>query len=172
MNKEKSKREQEAILRRAIIAAKSEYFSWTDKEQEKYRAQRKLKDDFIFYKTIFMELFGFKAETQEELDAYYDERSIYDPHSGGVTIPQRTKESTEKRILAYAQKNYVGKFTRLDIRFRSQFCYIGAYIEPIVPYDFPPDFSESREEFIERRRNTPMPYVREEAADKIVYAAF
>ncbi|MBU0465791.1 MAG: hypothetical protein KKE12_19720 [Proteobacteria bacterium] len=68
MNKEKSKREQEANLRRAIIAAKSEYFSWTEEEQEKYRAQRKLKDDFMFYKIIFMELFGFKAETQEELD--------------------------------------------------------------------------------------------------------
>jgi hypothetical protein len=78
VNKEKSKREQEAILRRAIIAAKAEYFSWTQEEQEKYRAQRKLKDDFMFYKFIFMELFDFKAETQEELDAYYDELSIKD----------------------------------------------------------------------------------------------
>ena len=78
VNKEKSKRKQEAILRRAIIASKSEYFSWTGRKQEKYRAQRKLKDDFMFYKIIFMELFGFKAETQEELDAYYDELSIKD----------------------------------------------------------------------------------------------
>ena len=31
---------------------------------------------------------------------------VYDPHSGGVKIPKRTKESTEKRILTYAQKHY------------------------------------------------------------------
>jgi len=34
---------------------------------------------------------------------------VYDPHSGGVKIPKRTKESTEKRILTYAQKHYAGK---------------------------------------------------------------
>ncbi len=39
VNKEKYKREQEAILRRAIIAAKSEYFSWTEEEQEKYTSK-------------------------------------------------------------------------------------------------------------------------------------
>jgi hypothetical protein len=82
---------------------------------------------------------------------------VYDPHSGGVKIPKRTKESTEKRILTYAQKHYAGKFTRLDIGFRGQFCYIDASTEPYVPDDFPPpDFPESREEYIERRRNTPM----------------
>ena len=82
---------------------------------------------------------------------------VYDPHSGGVKIPKRTKESTEKRILTYAQKHYAGKFTRLAIRFRSQFCYIDAYTEPYVPDAFsPPDFPESREEYVERRRNTPM----------------
>lgn len=82
---------------------------------------------------------------------------VYDPHSGGVKIPKQTKESTEKRILTYAQKYYIGKFTRLDIRFRNQFCYIDAYTEPYLPDDFPPpDFPESREEYIERRRNTPM----------------
>ena len=78
MNKEISKREWEAVLRRAIIATNPEYFSWTEKEQEKYRGQRKWEDDFIFFRIIFKELFDFKAETQEELDEYYDELSIKD----------------------------------------------------------------------------------------------
>jgi len=37
------------------------------------------------------------------------------------------------------------------------FYAIRGYTEPYVPDDFPPsDFPESREEYIERRRNTPM----------------
>ncbi len=63
---------------------------------------------------------------------------VYDPHSGGVKITKLTKERTEKRILTYAQKQYAGKFIRLDIRFRNQFCYIDAYTEPDIPEDFPP----------------------------------
>jgi hypothetical protein len=78
MNKEIYKREREVILRRAIIAANPEYFSWTEEEQEKYRGHRKWEDDFMFFRVIFKELFGFKAETQEELDEYYNELSIKD----------------------------------------------------------------------------------------------
>ena len=82
---------------------------------------------------------------------------VNDPHSGGIKIPKLTKENTKKRILDYAQKHYAGKFTRLDIRFRNQFCYIDAYTEPYISDDFPPpDFPETRKEYIERRRNTPM----------------
>ncbi len=76
MKKGISKREREAILRRAIIAANPEYFLWTVEDQEKYRCQRKWEDDFMFFKIIFKELFGFKAETQEELDEYYDDLGI------------------------------------------------------------------------------------------------
>lgn len=54
-------------------------------------------------------------------------------------------------------KSIMEHFTRLDIRFRSQFCYIDAYQEPFVPDDFPPPgFSETREEYIERLRNNPI----------------
>jgi len=31
-------------------------------------SKRKWEDNFMFFKIIFKELFGFKAETQEELD--------------------------------------------------------------------------------------------------------
>jgi hypothetical protein len=81
---------------------------------------------------------------------------VYDPHSGGVKIPLSVQERTRHRILAYAQANYAGKFTRLDIRFRKQFCYIDAYTEPEVGPNWPPpDYHETRDEFIERLRNTP-----------------
>lgn len=81
---------------------------------------------------------------------------VYDPHSGGVKIPPTIQERVKMRILAYAETNYAGKYIRLDIRFRNQFCYIDAYTEPDVPPNFPPpDFAETREEVIERLRNTP-----------------
>jgi hypothetical protein len=80
-----------------------------------------------------------------------------DPNSGGKKIPESVKTIVTKRILAYAEKHYAGKYTKLGIRFKSQFCYIDAYTEPDLPADFPPpDFPESREECLERMRNFPM----------------
>jgi hypothetical protein len=82
---------------------------------------------------------------------------MYDPHSGGATIPDRVKWSTEQRLRACAEANLAGKYTRLDIRFRGQFCYVDAYQEPDVPPGFPgPDWPETREEYIERLRTTPI----------------
>ncbi len=81
---------------------------------------------------------------------------VRDPNAGGVRIPKNAQERIRKRILNYAEKNYKGKYTRLDIRFRNVFCYIDDYVEPYVPPDFPPpDFPESREEYIARLRNAP-----------------
>ena len=82
---------------------------------------------------------------------------VYDPHSGGIKIPERTKIKTRERILAYAEQHYHGKYLRLDIRFRNQFCYIDAYIEPTLADDFPPPgWHETREEALERMRSHPM----------------
>lgn len=81
---------------------------------------------------------------------------VYDPQSGGVKIPKNVQDRTRKRICAYAEKHYSGKYLRLDVRFRGQFCYIDAYVEPDVPPGWPPpDHPESRAEFIEGLRNTP-----------------
>ena len=45
----------------------------------------------------------------------------------------------------------------LDIRFKAQFCYIDVYQEPPEPdQDWSPAWSETREEYIERLRNTPL----------------
>jgi hypothetical protein len=65
---------------------------------------------------------------------------VYDPHSGGVNIPDRVKPRIRQRILNHANKHYSGKFNRIDVRFRGKFCYIDAYIEPFVPADnYDPD---------------------------------
>ncbi len=82
---------------------------------------------------------------------------VRDPDSGGVKIPKLVQARIKQRILKYAEAHYSGKYTRLDIRFRSQFCYIDAYKEPYIAPDFPPaNFPESREDYIERLRNTPI----------------
>ena len=84
-------------------------------------------------------------------------RWVYDPHSGGTKIPTAVQERTKRRILAYAEAKYAGKFTRIEVRFKSQFCYIDAYTEPYLAPDFPPpDFPETREAYTERVRNTPI----------------
>ena len=81
---------------------------------------------------------------------------VYDPHSGGVKIPESVRQRTRDRILAYAEEHYSGKYTRIDVRFRSQLCYIDAYREPCVSADLDVSaLGESREAYIERLRNTP-----------------
>jgi hypothetical protein len=82
---------------------------------------------------------------------------VYSPHSGGRKISPAVQERTRSRILAYAEKHYAGKFTRIDVRFRGQFCYVDAYVEPHIPEDFNEElYGETREEHVERLRNAPL----------------
>jgi hypothetical protein len=81
---------------------------------------------------------------------------VFDPGSGGVKIPKAVKVHTEQRLREYAAEHLAGRFTRLEIRFKGQFCYIDAYTEPAVPENWPPpNYPETREQVIERVRNTP-----------------
>ncbi len=83
-------------------------------------------------------------------------RWMSDPDSGGKKIPEAVKREVTGRIERYAAEHYAGQYTRLDVRFRGQFCYIDAYTEPTVAEGWPPeDWPETREEHIERLRNTP-----------------
>lgn len=83
-------------------------------------------------------------------------RWVFDPHSGGKKIPDNIKDKVRKRIEDFASEHYAGKYVRLEIRFKGQFCYIDAYTEPQVSEGWPPeDWPETREEFIERLKNTP-----------------
>ena len=84
-------------------------------------------------------------------------KRVFDPDAGGVKIPDPVKHDVEKRITSIAKKHFRGKCTRLDIRFKGQFCYIDAYQEPEVSNDWPPDdWQETKEEYIDRLRNTPI----------------
>ena len=80
---------------------------------------------------------------------------IFDPDSGGIKIPDPVKIDVERRINNIAQQHFKGKYSRLDIRFKGQFCYIDAFQEPEVSEEWPPkDWPETREEYIERLRKT------------------
>ena len=80
-----------------------------------------------------------------------------DPHTGGIKILPLVQEQTRQRIEAYARQHYAGRFLRLDIRFRGPCCYIDAYREPVVPPGWPPnDWNMTRQEYLERLRNTPV----------------
>ena len=82
---------------------------------------------------------------------------FFDPDSGGRPIPDTVKRRVEGRIRRYAEQHFSGRYTRLDVRFRGQFCYLDAYTEPepLGPNWPPPDWPETREEMLERLRNTP-----------------
>ena len=81
---------------------------------------------------------------------------MFDPSSGGIKIPPPVQSEVKKRVQAVAEKEFKGKYTRLDIRFRNQFCYIDAYTEPVLTNGWTPaDWPETREEYEERLRNTP-----------------
>jgi hypothetical protein len=81
---------------------------------------------------------------------------VFDPDYGGTKIPDAVKRRTRQRLRTYAEAHFAGKNTKLDIRFRGQFCYIDAYAEPEERPDWPPErWGVSREECYEDLRNTP-----------------
>ncbi len=81
---------------------------------------------------------------------------MFDPNSGGKKIPSIVQADVDKRIRKVAEELFSSRYTRLDIRFRNQFCYIDAYTEPSVSENWPPtDWPETRDEYLARMRNTP-----------------
>ena len=82
---------------------------------------------------------------------------VFDPGGGGRPIPDAITRRVEERLRRYAEQHFTGRHTRLDIRFRDQFCYIDAYTEPEPPGPNwpPPGWPETREEMLERLRNSP-----------------
>ncbi len=52
---------------------------------------------------------------------------VYDPHSGGIKIPETTKRAVEARLQAHFAKLGFSKHYRLDVRFRGALCYLDAY---------------------------------------------
>ena len=83
---------------------------------------------------------------------------VFNPNAGGKPIPELVRRRTEARLRRYAEEHYAGSYTRLEIRLRGQFCYIDAYTEPTEPGpNWPPaNWRETREEYMERLRKTPI----------------
>jgi hypothetical protein len=81
----------------------------------------------------------------------------FTPDRGGQRIPEAVQHRTARRILRYAEQHFAGRYTKLAVRFRGQFCYIDAYTEPDPPGpNWPPrDWPETRDQYLERLRNTP-----------------
>jgi len=82
---------------------------------------------------------------------------VFTPDRGGRRIPEAVQLRTTQRIQRYAERHFAGRYTKLAIRFRGQFCYIDAYTEPDPPEpNWPPrDWPETRAQYLERLRNTP-----------------
>ena len=81
----------------------------------------------------------------------------FDPHAGGVKIPEKTQLRTVARIETLAAERYRGKYTRLEFRFRGALCYVDAYTEPEKPSrQMLKVTGETREQFLERVRNVPV----------------
>jgi len=83
---------------------------------------------------------------------------VFRSERGGRRIPEAVQQRTTQRILRYAEQHFAGRYTKLAIRFRGQFCYIDAYTEPEPPEpNWPPrDWPETRDQYLERLRNTPI----------------
>jgi hypothetical protein len=82
---------------------------------------------------------------------------MFDPDSGGKKIPLAVQTDIQKRIQNVAEEQFQDRYTCLDIRFRSQFCYVDAYVQPKTSENWPPpDWPETREEYLERMRKTPV----------------
>lgn len=92
-----------------------------------------------------------------EVDIMSPQRQwIFDPNAGGIKVPETVKQDVVRRVTETAEKHFNGKYIRLDISFKNQFCYIDAFTEPKVSKNWPPkDWPETREEYINRIRSTP-----------------
>src|SRR5206468_11087454 len=82
---------------------------------------------------------------------------VFDPHSGGNKIPETVRRETIARLERHAAAHFAGRYTRLDVRFRGALCYIDAFTEPEEPSKAQPRTTgETREQFLERLRATPL----------------
>jgi hypothetical protein len=79
---------------------------------------------------------------------------IRNPNSGGVKIPDDVKVRTAVRLERCAERHFKGRYTRLEIKVRGQFCYVDAYREP-GPHVYVPK-GMSRADVIEQQRTTPI----------------
>ncbi len=82
---------------------------------------------------------------------------MYSPHSGGMKIPEHVRMGTAGRIEVFAREHFAGRYRELGIRFRGQFCYIDAFVDPDpLPAGATGPGDETAEEYQARSRDTPV----------------
>ncbi len=81
----------------------------------------------------------------------------FDPNAKGNKIPQQLKTLIQARVCKHAASTCAGRYERLELRFRGEFCYIDAYREPDEPS---PELltitGESATQYRERLTNSPI----------------
>lgn len=54
----------------------------------------------------------------------------FNPHRGGRPVPEIVRAATRAAVLDHAARHFCGRYRDVDVRFRAQFCYVGAYLAP------------------------------------------
>lgn len=73
------------------------------------------------------------------------------------TVPEHVRRSTDERIRAFAAEHFAGRYRELVVRFRGQFCYVDALVEPEpLPADWRGPAGETAEAYQARLRETPV----------------
>lgn len=57
----------------------------------------------------------------------------FNPDSGGRPVPEIVRATTRAAVLDHANCHFAGRYREIDVRFRSQFCYVDAHLEPSAP---------------------------------------
>lgn len=84
-------------------------------------------------------------------------RWVFNPTAGGTTIPERLRPVVRARVRRHLEERFAGRYRDLDVRFRGKFCYVDVYQDAEVPEDWPPPgYGETREQALERLRETPL----------------
>lgn len=55
------------------------------------------------------------------------------PHSGGRPVPEIMSATTRAAVIDHAEQHFAGRYREIDVRFRAQFCYVDAHLEPGAP---------------------------------------
>jgi hypothetical protein len=82
----------------------------------------------------------------------------FDPSSGGRPVPDAVRRATKAAILDHGQQYFDGRYREFDVRFKAQFCYVDAYVEPEEPVadEEPVDAGGTRGEYLERVRSSEL----------------
>jgi hypothetical protein len=82
---------------------------------------------------------------------------VFNPNSGGKTIPLSIKIEVQNRLEKYAALKYKGNYNKLSIKFHGSLCYMDAYQEPKKPNRKLLEITrESIDVYLERQRQIPI----------------